>query len=348
MELSIPPALVYVASWLSVTGGVWALFDRAESVATEDAKQAIARWLRNLDPAGPLAQWPTTFAAVFDRVFGARHLSWRCFGRSCVASVASVAIVTGIWVVVRRAEAVRFITTDLADSLLLGLAVILLTLVINTLPDYLSLLKTRYVIRWMTTRPSLGRIGVGLALDGLLTTTLAAGVIVGVASRVSLNVAGLPQGLAGAATVREFVLKRVLPLTSEQGIPVIMQVDVYFPASQLKAAADQIEREVPSASKVRPPAPPPLAAPGRRRDAPPQFVISGIPWGIFFYSTFFTSVWVWLYAGAGGLLRLAASLGITFRRMRWFLDIENKPLRSLGMVSIVLITLGYLVMPLVR
>lgn len=105
MELSVPPALVYVASWASVTGGVWALFDRAETVATEEAKQAVARWLRNLDPAGPLEWWPATFAAVFDRVFGARHLSWRCFGRSCVASVASVAILTGLWVVLRRAAA---------------------------------------------------------------------------------------------------------------------------------------------------------------------------------------------------------------------------------------------------
>lgn len=339
MDLSIPPALVYLASWLSVTGGVWALFDRAETVATEEAKQAVTRWLRNLDPAGPLARWPATFAVVFDRVFGARHLSWRCFGRSCVASVASVAIVTGLWVALRRAEAVTFITRDLSGSLVFGLVVVLLSLVLNTLPDYLSLLKTRYVIRWMTTRPSLGRTAAGLVLDGLLTTTLAAGVIVGVASRVGLTAPGLPPAVGAAESPRAFLVQRVLPLTAERGLPVITQVDVYFPAAPLETTAARLAREGHPAA-----APAPTARPA----APPRIVVSGIPWGIFFYSTFFTAVWVWLYAGAGGLLRLAAALGFTLHRLCGVLDIERKPLRSLGMVCIVLITFGYLILPLVR
>jgi hypothetical protein len=144
---------------------VWALFDRAETVATDEAKTAVSRWLRNLDPVGPLAHWPTAFATVFDRVFGERHLSWRCFLRSCVASVASVAIVTIIWVVLRRQEAALFIQKNLASGMLFALAVILSAVVLNTIPDYLSLLETRYVIHWMGKRPSMGRILSCLALD---------------------------------------------------------------------------------------------------------------------------------------------------------------------------------------
>ena len=65
--------------------------------------------------------------------------------------------------------------------------------------------------------------------------------------------------------------------------------------------------------------------------------------GIFFYSTFFTSVWVWLYAFSGLVVKLAGYLGIGFNRLKWFLDIENKPLHSLGIISMLLVTLLYLV-----
>jgi len=348
MDLSIPPALIYVASWLSLTGGVWALFDRAEAVATEEAKRAISRWLRNLDPGGPLAPWPTAFAAVFDRVFGARHLSWRCFLRSCVASVASVAIVTLLWVVVRRDEASLFLDT-LGEGLLLGLAVLLATLAINTVPDYLSLLETRYVLHWMGLRPSLGRILGLLALDCLVTALLAAAVILLFASRVNYTVSGQVHRLDSLATVRQFLGTTVLPLTAERGVPILLQVTIDVPASRLKSAAAQIEAELSAPPGRRPPAAQSQPTRAARRGEPPLTVrISGPPWGIFFYSTFFTSVWVWLYALAGGLLKLAQALGVAWRGLRWLLDIEQKPLRSMGLVANLLITLVYLVMPIVR
>ena len=146
-------------------------------MVTDEAKTSVSRWLRNLDPAEPLSSWPAAFARVFDHVFGERHLSWRCFLRSCVASVASVAIITIIWAMLRREEAALFIEKKLAGGLGLGLAVIISTLAINTVPDYLSLLKTRYVIHWMEKRPSLGRVVGFLALDFVVTGVLASTVI---------------------------------------------------------------------------------------------------------------------------------------------------------------------------
>jgi len=67
-----------------------------------------------------------------------------------------------------------------------------------------------------------------------------------------------------------------------------------------------------------------------------------LSWGIFFYSTFFTSVWVWLYALSGLVVKLAGYLDIGFSRLKWFLDIETKPLHSLGIISMLLVTLIYL------
>ena len=40
-----------------------------------------------------LPNWPSMFVALFDRVFTEKHLSWRCFRRSSVASVATVLVI---------------------------------------------------------------------------------------------------------------------------------------------------------------------------------------------------------------------------------------------------------------
>ena len=74
-------------------GGLWILFSRAETVASPEAKAAITSWLRNVKPEGTLSNWPSTFADVFDSVFGKKHLSWRCFWRSCIASFLAVSVV---------------------------------------------------------------------------------------------------------------------------------------------------------------------------------------------------------------------------------------------------------------
>ena len=69
--------------------------------------------------------------------------------------------------------------------------------------------------------------------------------------------------------------------------------------------------------------------------------------GVYFYSTFFTSIWVWLYALSGFLVKLLRRVfgGITFLKERVF-NIEEKPLRSLGYVSVLIVTLIYIVTPL--
>ncbi len=76
MEFSIPPFLAYVAAWGATIAGIGYLFEKAEDTVTGETQQAISRWLRNLSPVGALSNWPAMFAAVFDRVFGERHLSW--------------------------------------------------------------------------------------------------------------------------------------------------------------------------------------------------------------------------------------------------------------------------------
>ena len=60
-----------------------------------------------------------------------------------------------------------------------------------------------------------------------------------------------------------------------------------------------------------------------------------LTFGIFFYSTFFTSVWVWLYAASVGLIRFASRSDRLFRAIKFILPIEEKPLRAIGTVAFI-------------
>jgi len=234
------------------------LFQQAETVVKPEVKAAISQWLQNLNPTTAFANWPVTFAAVFDRIFGERHFSWHCFIRSCAASFLAVVIATLVWAALRPSQFTAFVQYLKNTSLF---AVFLFAALLNLIPDYLSLLETRYIIRWMSKRASTFRI-LGLLAFDLLATA-------------AIFICWL-----WAA----FMLGRL----SYKGL-------------------------------LRPP------------------IL------IFFSSTFFTSVWVWLYAGSGLLVKLGQYLGIGVKVLKVVLDIENKPLRSMGYVAILLVTLVYLV-----
>lgn len=71
-----------------------------------------------------------------------------------------------------------------------------------------------------------------------------------------------------------------------------------------------------------------------------------IPFEVFFLSTFFTSIWVWLYGISALLIRYLVSLGVNLRYL--FLDIDDKPLRSLGIVSVLIVTFAFSLALLLR
>ncbi len=70
--------------------------------------------------------------------------------------------------------------------------------------------------------------------------------------------------------------------------------------------------------------------------------------GIWFYSTFFTSVWLWLYVISGLIVKVGIFSGILIGRMRGIFDIDNKPLRSMGLVCILFVSIIFLIVPFVK
>jgi len=267
----------YTLSWLATSGGVWGLFSIAEDALKPEARRAISRWLRNLDSTSAFANWPASFATLFDRIFGERHLSARCFWRSCAASFASVVVITTLWMAVRPHQFARFIQNSNYIFLML---IFVSACALNLIPDYLSLLETRYFIRFMSRTHSLTRIAAFLFL-GL------------VISAVIISIAFLYWGM---------------PFVYRPGHPVF------------ESFLGMLSHLITLSS-----------------------VSEGIPsFGICFYSTFSTSVWLWLYALSTLLVRAERHLGLGLRRFRSIIDIDKKPVRCVGFVAVVLVTLVYL------
>lgn len=296
--MEVPAFLIYTGAWLGIASGVWALFERAETVLTSDARVAISKWLRNLDPGSSVINWTGTFVMVFDRLFGERHFSWKCFFRSAIASLVTVIIVfiLALSLFLKKSqelqgpeliEVSRFIISSIIP-LLFAFSIL------NLIPDYLSLLETRYVLRWMSSATTVRRNLLLLFLDFVFTGIIALGVFL----------------------VTSWVL-----FTSSEGMTPLAEIVKTFPQTITNLLLLNFEVQI-------------SVEPWRDWD---------FPMGVFFYSTFLTSVWLWLYALGSMIIKTVVLLRIGLTQFRRIFDIENKPLRSIGMVCNLIIAIIFLV-----
>src|ERR1035441_1910915 len=93
--INSPPGQLAAGGVLA--GIVWKFFERVEAVLNEDTKLEIAVWLLGRKKFGPRVQpWPDTFAKLFDRVFGSKHFSLRCFTSSCIVALLGVLVATAV------------------------------------------------------------------------------------------------------------------------------------------------------------------------------------------------------------------------------------------------------------
>src|SRR3981081_2403289 len=89
--------LVSVATHLAFGGGLFygvlKFFEEVEKKLNPDTRLGIAVWLLDLHPSQNVQGWRSTFAKIFERVFGWKHMSWKCFWRSCAVTVIMTLIV---------------------------------------------------------------------------------------------------------------------------------------------------------------------------------------------------------------------------------------------------------------
>ena len=273
IQMLIDPHVLTAIDVGSVPGVATAVaksFEWFEGAINEEARDGIRQSLTDLRPSAIVKPWPVAFSEIVDKVFGRRPLSLSFILRSCVASLLAVAVVGLIFL---RRDAIYYSFLAIAGrrfTFQMGV----FPLISNLVPDYFSLLVSRWVIRMMIRRNTFGWTATLLGLD-LLATLLVA--VIGIAfTNIVYSLAFTPAGIPGLS----------------RGDVAILSTRAFFR--------------------------------NRRLFAPPYHLL--------FWASFFTSIWVWLYAVSGFTLNFATKLDSGLRFVNRYLDME-KPLASLGKVA---------------
>ena len=304
----------YVALWATVAGGIWFLFDKTEETVTENVRAQTVDWLTAGSVKDMIDDVPSVFQVVFDKVFGERHLTWTCFYRSCFASLLAVGLVLAGWFATRpEARALAGEPAFIRSVLWL----VFFTGLLNFIPDYLSLLETRFVLkrwagRWRT-RTLLLSDAVFTAAISFLVISFSMSLVYG--SGVILDAGGATD----AGSMRVDVRTVALGSAWDQFVDMATFQEEYGAIALSVMASDEgVSGEVP------------------------------IPVGVFFYSAFITSVWLWLFALATLVLRWVSFIGDRFRPFAEAMGYREAPFRAVGYASIVVVTVAFLAgLPLV-
>lgn len=283
----------WLGSWFLVIRITWWFFNKEkEDTLRSEIKTIISNWLRNrkLEKLEKkITNWPMTFAAVFDGIFGKKHFSRRCIIRSCIASFVTVLVLTLFWWMTHPDDFYGILSkTSLYEFILIYL---LITIFLNSFADYFSLLETRWIIDRIKDTNSTPNILGFLAIDFVATVSIFLAVMTISLFPIIYIVSFFPENYGSNGYLEMLShywgeLYYAITLKSEQG--------------------------------------------------------NDITVGVWLYSTFFTSIWVWLYFLSGLIVKIivffAKLLGWTVR----FLDIDNKPLRSIGVVGVVIVSFIFL------
>ena len=283
--------LAYIEAWIGIAGFVWVLFERADKVAKDEARESASRFLRNLEVGKSLNEWPRQFCQVFDTVFGEKHISWRCFLRSAIASLISVILIFILFSIFKE----NILTGAIVDNseptssermfrvisfVFVGGALY------NILPDYISLLETRFILHKLRNQQSVFQIIFFLSID--IAASIAIFLVPLIITVMTMNIA-----IEGLESFEEtFTFQSILELSS----------GTIFVKGEIGLLS------------------------------------------IFFYSTFFTSIWIYLYVLASSTITFLSKLQKPWLWLRDnFLDIDSKPILAMGWIASMIVTVVFLV-----
>ena len=287
------------------------LAEKIELALQKESKDKVSKWIQNISPQNAISSWPAAFVEIFDHIFGKHHFSCRCFYRSCIASTFSVLIMTLVWGYLRPYQFQQFFNSgSLVEAFL---SVYLVGIIVNLIPDYLSLLETRWLINKMDKSGRIISILLYLCLDLVITSAIFLIFIAFCMFMVFLLRVAFPN-------TTEFV--NFLPKAIQNLVIRVTKLKMTFSGYKewlLHFTGNCI----------------PLTTDKKYEPSP----------GIWMYSTFFTSIWAWLHATTGIIAKCSQKL---FGSYDWFIrnfDINEKPLSVMGIISIVLLTMLFIIAP---
>jgi hypothetical protein len=68
-------------------------------------------------------------------------------------------------------------------------------------------------------------------------------------------------------------------------------------------------------------------------------------WAVWLYPAYLTSFWIWLFVVGGSVIKALDAASSTLRRFMLNLDLKAKPLRSIAVVCMLIVTLPFVILP---
>jgi hypothetical protein len=163
------------AGLVGAVAGVARAFKWFDAALSPDGRRKLSQWLKNVPGDDQIDAWSSVFPRLIDHVFGRTALSWKFFLRSCLASLISVTVVAVGFVIGNKAdEFVRDfrLAASVSTHSTALVFIIVFYLAVNLIPDYLSILISRGIVRVMSRHSTPPRVTILLLLDIFLTLCL--------------------------------------------------------------------------------------------------------------------------------------------------------------------------------
>jgi hypothetical protein len=263
-----------------VAGSVLGVFELGERLASQRAKDAVSKWLLLFDVQRAKAL-PDGTQELFERIFGKRHFSLKCFFRSVAFSLGAMAFIALLMFLIYPKGVLSEIAV-ITSEIIVVLAVAL-RLPWSIIVDYISLFKTRVILHTLT---QLKRESKVLELAVLVMDYLFYLILFAIGELATI--------LGG------FYIVTTLWSESFGPSPVPEVLEAWFKSNLTLFPIDLVED--------------PLSA-------------------IFFWAGFAPSIWMWLYVAALFVTRGLLRSERVVNWLRWFLDVEKNPFRSIGAVA---------------
>jgi hypothetical protein len=280
-----------------VAGSVLGVFELGERLASQRAKDALSKWLLSFD-VQKAKVLPDGTQELFDRIFGKRHFSWKCSVRSVAFSCGAMAFI-GILALLINPHLIK-------AAIVMGWTSLAGWLPWSIIIDYISLLKTRVVLRSIA-RLQLRNMFVAIAV----------------------------------LVVDLFLYIAVFNL----GLTILMVLPIIF-----SGTLDDVKGFISNYWVVMPTINPcsiDLRFPERLPASESELCATQLFFFIIFWSGFVPSIWMWLYVLALFVARPLLRSEKLVNWLRWFLDVEKNPFRSIGAVAAALAFIGSVVILLV-
>ena len=124
--------MLWMSFWFGFAEAIRRVIASVEDAVGLEYKEKLSKGLRGVQER-PVDDWVYDFGRVFDKIYGKNHLSLRCFLTSTLVSILSFMIIALVWI----GQDVLWL--DVQNAFIYAL-------ILNVIPDYISLLETRWLL----------------------------------------------------------------------------------------------------------------------------------------------------------------------------------------------------------